>query len=826
MAIAEATFGAVGNSHGLIAASPGAAKYTALIVGRTDLPSTAPSGVDWQPFESGFSENDAFFLSRTWPDRAAQRGGMVFTHTLIAPWKEIDTPDGLARLFAMLPEGSDRSRPVTDRPLAPAIPANASQHLGRLLDLLLSNKQPIVWVGETGLAETLAALWPLLPADLRSIVGFRLSFGTENAAILPRFVATPASLAQRWTGKPVLDPRTAPPPLSDVAASLLAPETGERIRAYADRFGVQPATVQDWAMLQQVWALSDAEGESAASLLMQLRFLVVLSPKASAGVDGKTALAKSVATALSDGSAQQIAAMRNLNLANWPDNDAVYKAVRAWTSAHAGIDDAGDAEGVWTNAFARTDTAPAWQTAVLAGFDEAAKTSDAAFWRAWWRRWASTPELIAPVLDRLPNRRKIESAIIGAAPEAIDPEIAERLLAASASKHWLVLHAVVAVRSRPLLEALERHLQVDADEAHTDGLAAMLADRDGAARVATALRFKDPRLLAFASEAAAVDRNLLNTFDANDATWRQILVGAVRRDGEVWRGLADLSATRVALMALIRDDALEGEFVDAMSGTDVADLSEIADREAIWDKLPDPSRQHFINRTAQGWLHAFDGGANNPADLEDVLHAAVIGAAVASPFLESATPAIALRFFEAFADASEQLALAWLRHLKEDHRTLSAADAERLGRLLKDRRWHRAASALASLMHTDQGLIFAPAAMMLRGMLQFAELQRLWVQGILPVDSDDEVWRMFENVAAKLYPSGPNDSALWSTAGGDPSDLPFGRSGRTLWHNTLRDMRRGRHDVTAPDLLSAMRADYPNNSDLKWLAQQKALRDD
>ena len=108
--------------------------------------------------------------------------------------------------------------------------------------------------------------------------------------------------------------------------------------------------------------------------------------------------------------------------------------------------------------------------------------------------------------------------------------------------------------------------------------------------------------------------------------------------------------------------------------------------------MPEPSRQRFIIRTAQGWLRAFAGGTKDPADLDDILHAAVIDNGIALPFLENSVPATALRFFEAFHDASEQLALAWLRHLKDHHKPLRATDAERLGRLLKERRWHRAAS--------------------------------------------------------------------------------------------------------------------------------------
>ena len=56
---------------------------------RLDLPDTAPSGVVWSPFTSGFPHADRYVLARTFLDPQATRGGMVLSHALIISLEDI-----------------------------------------------------------------------------------------------------------------------------------------------------------------------------------------------------------------------------------------------------------------------------------------------------------------------------------------------------------------------------------------------------------------------------------------------------------------------------------------------------------------------------------------------------------------------------------------------------------------------------------------------------------------------------------------------------------------------------------------------------------------
>ena len=83
MQIEQALYGECRGGHSLLASSGDDAVSTG-IVQRLDLPDTAPPGVEWSPFLRGFPYEDRYVLSRTFHDTGASRGGMVFSHALLA----------------------------------------------------------------------------------------------------------------------------------------------------------------------------------------------------------------------------------------------------------------------------------------------------------------------------------------------------------------------------------------------------------------------------------------------------------------------------------------------------------------------------------------------------------------------------------------------------------------------------------------------------------------------------------------------------------------------------------------------------------------------
>ncbi|MDR6144310.1 hypothetical protein QE363_000103 [Sphingomonas sp. SORGH_AS870] len=89
--------------------------------------------------------------------------------------------------------------------------------------------------------------------------------------------------------------------------------------------------------------------------------------------------------------------------------------------------------------------------------------------------------------------------------------------------------------------------------------------------------------------------------------------------------------------------------------------------------------------------------------------------------------------------------------------------------------------------------------------------------------SSIEKWESLVELAAELYPKGPDQEALWSRAGGRDSDLRHHGTGKERWHSALRDIQNGRPPRVS-ELISEMRVDYPQNTNLSMLAGDALFR--
>jgi len=147
------------------------------------------------------------------------------------------------------------------------------------------------------------------------------------------------------------------------------------------------------------------------------------------------------------------------------------------------------------------------------------------------------------------------------------------------------------------------------------------------------------------------------------------------------------------------------------------------------------------------------------------------------------------------------------------------AEAVRLGRLVRSRRWSDVARALLDEARRRPDL--HPAAEVAQSLLGVLERLRRGVgfgySSSAAVDPA-ELHEALLDLAVELYGKGPAQRALWERAGGKEADLPDGASGRERWRNALRAVEQGERGAPSRDaLLKKMRNDYPDNRNLKPL---------
>lgn len=818
MQIEQALYGESHGGHSLLTSSGDDAIATA-IVQRLDLPDTAPPDAEWSPFLRGFPYQDRYVLTRTFHDTAASRGGMVFSHALLAPLDEIvETPDlqPLLRLLAtsdgQRPDATTVRLPCTQSPVPQAIElVDAAEALAA------AGTFPVVRIGHIGFDDLVVALWAHLPPKIRRGFAFRLSFGPADLIddLIPALVCTPHATAGRWSEHQII--RTATPHRrGSLAAAILSGHRGATpLIEFMQQMEVRPATFPGLRLAEQAYQLDIGEPLLECRVGV-IRLIEKLSPDSDAGDAGKKRLIQQLCDVLSYARAEEVLRLRNLQMLAFPEPERVWKAVAKWLAENSYAQDQ-DTEMLSLLDDATTSDAAVeeWRGAILNGLAAAACSAKPFFPRAFWRWTRMRPEIVAAVFPHVPAKAGVEERLARATPRTIDQDAAAALEPLCLSRGWLRLHGTILSASASPSVAARRQVAVDTDPSFLDGLRATLLRAKPAEVVACALEIEDPRMPPLAGQAVAKDPKLLAGLDltptAAQAIWREAL--AIKP--ESWQGPTNPAAAFYSILdRLLDSNQIDPMLLERLSDTPLADLGDYPRRPEIWSRMAEDARHKMLSKTANSWLKNAAGG-HGAAAPEQELQTAILKDHELEPTLDALIPTSvgnAVRIVTALSRYDEQRFLQLLSTLTSRTTSLAAPDAQSIGRLVLQRRWEDAAAYMLAQFKSGRHDL-KPALRTCSAMLNWWDR---FYYALVPI-SEFETWEAFQELAAELYPGGPDDEGLWERAGGDDADLFAGRNGRTRWRDALRKARYGK-GPTPSALLAKMMEDFPNNKRLPHLA--------
>ena len=822
MRIEQALYGERHGGHSLLASSQDD-EVSSRIAQCLDLPDTAPPGAEWSPFLRGFPYRDQYVLSRTFHDTGASRGGMVFSHALIAPLHEIGETRDLRPLLKLLAT-SDRQRPAATT-VELVRTETRLPHAGDLMDAAdafgTTAKSPVVRLGHVGFDDLVVALWAHLLPEIRRGFAFRLSFDPCDLidSPAPALVCTPRGMAGRWSNYPVI--RSGPREPSSLAAAILSGHgKAAPLRRFLREIGARPATFRDLRLVEQAYLLDIGEAtlERRAGVLRRIE---KLSPSSDAGEGGKDVRVRRLCELVSAARAEEVLLLRNLELSAFPSPCRVWKALETWVAENSYPQDQdNDMLLVLDDAISGTNAVEKWRTAILRGLAVATRSRKSYFPKAFWRWLQTRPDILAAVFRHMPAEAEVEERLAAATPRNLDEAAAETLGAPVLARGWFRLHGAFLSASCSPSDAARRQVEVDTEPSFVEGLRSALRHAKPAEFVECALEIDDPRMPQLASEAVAKDRGLLAEIDLTvikaQAIWRE----ALAIDRKCWRGPADPKAAFHSILDRLLDGGeADLSLIERLSETPVADIGTYPRRPEVWPRIGDLALDNILTATAVGWLRRAERGEVRFVPEHD-LQVAIIENNELEPTLDALIPnrvGSTLRIVTALARYDEQRFLRLIENLVSRTTSLATPDSEGIGRLVLERRWgHVAATLVARYRNGRRDL--KPALRACCDMLDFWE--RFFL-GLRPV-SEWEKWKVLETLAAELYPGGPDDDGLWERAGGKGSDLSSRGPGRTRWQEAIRNVRNGR-GPKASVLLAAMMVDFPNNERIPHLAGDRVF---
>lgn len=798
------------------------------LTSRLDLPDTAPTGVTWSPFVTGFPFGEWYVLARTIADEQASRAGMVFSHALLAPIDQIAEFANLRQICSHL-----LAAPLSTGTLAPieidlAVPdaqgldAEAVETVNLLIS---SSKKPVVRLGTDGFEDLICNLWPKFWPELRRNFAFRLSFGPNDLveAPPPLLVCTPANLAARWSHFPLIAPNGTSDRTSPAAALLIGDgQQTAGAQPLIKALGIRITTFPELALLNRLHDLYSTGALNLDTDVAKVRLIDALSRGEKRHAIGRDDLIEEVAKQILAATPQQIRSLRNLELRAFEKAPQLWTSVERWVSAYPypSQEDAQSLE-LLIDAYDPEKALPPWQASVKGGLANTQKPATEGLRHAFWRFIEiADATKVSPLMAALTAGQISEEQVLSASPAKLTSATIPLFIKEAAAKGRPKLHAILASSKYSPAEAARMQLAVDRPLSDPAALRLSVRNADAAELVAIALELKQDTLIELAAEFAAASPNALAAIDPLDATAQKVWARVLEKNRSAWSSpIKPEGCITLLLDELLTHKTITLSYLlSLLAETPLADLRRYRKRSGVWAQLDGKTKEEFVARTGQGFMEAIRPDDSTPLEAEVqnyILHSADLSSAITLAMARSPAGS-SLRLLSELT-LMEDSRFRQLAHFLNATR-LNSGQATSLGQLINVRRWGQSAQSLVHLARQGRDDIKA-VLRECQGLLGFWD--RLKVG--LNIFNADEKWNSFADLGADLYPEGPRDREVWQRAGGKNADLITHGDGRMRWYDAVYKIRRG-HRVRSWELLEKMREDFGWNEDLRALSNDPEFR--
>ena len=786
-----------------------------------DLPGQLPPGFDLRSYVSGFPLGDRYVFARTSLDPSAARQGMVFSHALVT---DLDVAEGLndvTTLFRLL---------KATRPTAPSAKRTALLLSGDqptttpsalLCDLLASPSDgPVVIVHPSALEDVIGHLWPRLLPAMRSALRFRLSFGPEEADVSGvHIVAVPSITASRWPESRVVD-LVRPSEMARTAAGrFLTGDLNGRLHELVAGLSIHCTSFQTLEFCCRALEMSLIEGDFSKTL-GAVRLIGSLQPDPRKGRSIKGSLLNRLATRPGPKGAPDFLALRNLDLAPFPQRANFLEKLTAQFNCFFESDPGvGALLPIAQSAFDPAQSTEEWQEACRGALSELTTVGAKSLAPLMWITLNEHPQLGRSLLTQVASATSMDEAMASCIDDA-DVLSGKRLSHDLISAKFVLTEATLLVRrfDRDLTKALKDACERDRKRFGDRAVEHVLEQMEPSELISAILTIDDPLVTSAAASAVVSEPEVLSAHSLQDPRIQAIWAEALDLDKNSWQIRRNAEALRRQIFDFLLAGTLAPELLTVLASSPLGNALDYPRRAEIWCTLPDSCRDTFLFSTASAWIGSLPGRVSEAGY---VLTEPELAMTLASPVVrEEMTEALqrlslkeALDVFAGNPGLPESLFSVLFGTLYQPQGSFLIEDVERTARLVASRDWRNFTCDLMDRYGvTHQLRVFFQIC---------ANHLGFWdrLQHGISQPSRTELYDLLADTACDLYPSGPMDSEIWVRAGGNPAKLDVSGAGQLQWEAAIRKVRYGNR-VRARDLIAAMREDYPLNDRLTYLQKE------
>lgn len=811
------------SGHDMLAASDEKEELFRRVSGYTDLADRPEGGILSGPVVRGFFVEDHFLLIKTFPDKSPElRSGRVFSHALFITKADLHRVRSLSKLFQYHLPGIQKEAKMNPLEYKSQKDMSTSEAVdGReaaATNALLQNK-PFVWLGEEGYWEWVDRIWPKLPAKVMHMLKIGAAFGpsyVKNEYVCLLYIPEDAKTLWERHAFRVLGTDESQPLQSQAAYWLVGDsKTAAPFEILLDDFAPEIDSIETLKRLADHGKVYDQIGKNPKlNLLLVLANLVSqISPEKRVGIKGKNKLMSAILQAIPEAPVKMITALMYQSWEGFPDAIlSASDAVRDWLANHLLNGKQAIECGVVLAKALDAETKNWWVKTVLDNANNRLRKRQSGDALILWQWMINEHTLIAQHTIWLPD--DAENDLTQKIPK-LATAVAEAVLHMAEQKGWLVLHAKVAAQRYSAERAIEAQLRIDTDEDHIMALQALSESINDSSFVTVATCHTDARLHRIAGKLITENSKLLKDIDIASEGWQQCWKAAIEQGSEVWSGISNPQYTLFKILDhLLAGKTFSETLLNTISIGKYSSLKDYPQRASIWSELPEKARSEFISATLVDLIDELAANKLDYNNLEFELKKGVQSQKVQQHVISSKSIPLTkkLRLFDVLPGLGEYHAQQLVR---ENH--FSPADANEFGLLVSKNRWGKIVGELYNNCLHRKDLV--PALLQCSHLLGLWE--RFWLSACgLKRDaiSSEEWWNEFLETACSLFPSGPEQNGLWSSAGGDLSQLFTTGTGREKWSHAVQILRNNGKSALKK-LLSKMREAYPGNKTLKNLQE-------
>jgi len=821
--IDQAYYGEVNRSHGCIASSKIDQNLHSFLTGFSDKPSRMPVGIELNIYYLATTYNNNFIFTKTIPNPAAIRPGMVFTHALIFSVDDAENINDLNELFALFISSipSDSSlltaielAVVDSKILKNNIPA----FIQRTTKFLIKDIKVAYFGTVASFITTIVLIWNGLPPKLRKNFIFYIGFTAadiENSKYPITYYQKILSNKIDIPGKVTDDENLEITVVDSVEKLVLGGVDSDDLKNFITVLNIELNDFKQLSIIDKAFNLTNSINQLDADETRQLiRLISKLSPSALDAKELKEVLINRLEAFIALGKDYQIKALRNIDFRGFPDLIVrLAKCIENFIINQFDQKFNFEAEQIieLINLIFDNSIVTWWSSAVkkglIGGF--ASKKGISSIWKIILGEGAKSQHL----LILLEEAKTSEDSLILTLPQ-ITKDQAKHAASFFLLKKWYMLYANMNFIFLDADAALEEQLKAEAkfSLSISNGVKFLAAKLPDDQLLTFDLNHKNNKTLILYTERIIKDVKLLAKIDLTNSRWLTIWNEYIVKTNRFEQGISDIHVLTYQLFQLISNGTIiPDKIIDLYSQSKFADLSEYEQRQDFWLNVPHAYKDRFIQATAKIYAEKIADGLVSVNKFESDISNVLKTNSFISLFLSSHRNEIekVLSLFEYLHLQNDEYLAGYINFYQNE---INAVSSSRLGTFVMDNKFEKTAQAIFNKSKSTKS--FRIALTTCRQLISLGTFDRIIYAKLFGETLSDQMAYdgLFELVK-QLYPKGPEDNDIWERAGGDNSKLVNFNSREENWRKAVHLARYGGggKNINITSLMSTIKKEFPGN---------------